>query len=85
MAAGSRTLKLSILGDVDNLLTNLKKGEKATNDYTTTLTDFGKKAALAFAAVAGAENRLRRQVRGVVVAGDGHVSHRWAQVRSPHR
>ena len=54
MAAGSRTLKLSILGDVDNLLTSLKKGEKATNDYTTTLTDFGKKAALAFAAVAGA-------------------------------
>lgn len=54
MAAGSRTLKLSILGDVDNLLTNLKKGEKATNDYTTTLTDFGKKAALAFAAAAGA-------------------------------
>lgn len=54
MAAGSRTLKLSILGDVDNLLTSLKKGESATNNYTTTLTDFGKKAALAFAAVASA-------------------------------
>jgi hypothetical protein len=54
MAAGSRTLKLSILGDVDNLLSSLKKGESATNDYTTTLTDFGKKAALAFAAAAGA-------------------------------
>ena len=54
MAAPSRTLKLSILGDVDDLLKNLKKGEKATGDYTDTLKDFGKKAALAFAAAGAA-------------------------------
>lgn len=54
MATPSRTLKLSILGDVDNLLTNLKKGSKATDDYTTTLTNFGKKAALAFGVAATA-------------------------------
>jgi hypothetical protein len=53
MAAPSRTLKLSILGDVSNLVSSLKTGEKATDDYTKTLTDFGKKAAMAFA-VAGA-------------------------------
>jgi hypothetical protein len=53
MAGPSRTLKLSILGDVDNLLKNLKKGENATDDYTKTLANFGKKAAVAFA-VAGA-------------------------------
>jgi hypothetical protein len=54
MAGASRTLKLSILGDVDNLVKNLKTGESATKNYTTTLGDFSKKAALAFAAVAGA-------------------------------
>jgi hypothetical protein len=54
MAGASRTLKLSILGDVGDLVKNLKKGETATNDYKKNLEDFGKKAALAFAAVASA-------------------------------
>lgn len=54
MAAPSRTLKLSILGDVSNLVSSLKTGEKATDDYTKTLTDFGKKAALAFTVAATA-------------------------------
>jgi hypothetical protein len=54
MAGASRTLKLSILGDVDNLVKSLKTGESATKNYTTTLGDFSKKAALAFVAVAGA-------------------------------
>jgi hypothetical protein len=54
MAAPSRTLKLSILGDVDDLLKNLKKGENATDDYTKTLANFGKKAAVAFAVVGAA-------------------------------
>ena len=54
MAGASRTLKLSILGDVSDLQKSLKKGETATNDYKKNLEDFGKKAALVFAAVAGA-------------------------------
>ena len=54
MAAPSRTLKLSILGDVSNLVSSLKKGEQATDDYTKTLTDFGKKAAVAFTVAATA-------------------------------
>jgi hypothetical protein len=54
MAAPSRTLKLSILGDVSNLISSLKKGETATDDYTKTLTDFGKKAAVAFTVAATA-------------------------------
>ena len=54
MAAPSRTLKLSILGDVSNLVSSLKKGEQATDDYTKTLADFGKKAAVAFTVAATA-------------------------------
>jgi hypothetical protein len=54
MAAPSRTLKLSILGDVSNLVSSLKTGEKATDNYTKTLTDFGKKAAVAFTVAATA-------------------------------
>jgi hypothetical protein len=54
MAAPSRTLKLSILGDVSNLVSSLKKGEQATDDYTKTLADFGKKAAVAFTVAASA-------------------------------
>jgi len=54
MAAPSRTLKLSILGDVSNLVSSLKKGETATDNYTKTLTDFGKKAVAAFAVVGAA-------------------------------
>jgi len=54
MAAPSRTLKLSILGDVSNLVSSLKTGEKATDDYTKTLGDFGKKAVAAFAVVGAA-------------------------------
>jgi hypothetical protein len=54
MAGASRTLKLSILGDVDNLVKSLKTGETATSNYTKTLGDFSKKAALAFTAVAAA-------------------------------
>jgi hypothetical protein len=54
MAAPSRTLKLSILGDVSNLVSSLKTGEKATDDYTKTLSNFGKKAAVAFTAAATA-------------------------------
>ena len=54
MAGPSRTLKLSILGDVSDLQKNLKKGENAQDDYKKNLEDFGKKAALVFAAVASA-------------------------------
>jgi cell division protein FtsB len=54
MAAPSRTLKLSILGDVSNLVSSLKTGEKAADDYTKTLGDFGKKAVAAFAVVGAA-------------------------------
>jgi hypothetical protein len=54
MAAPSRTLKLSILGDVSNLVSSLKTGEKAADDYTKTLSDFGKKAVAAFAVVGAA-------------------------------
>jgi len=52
--AGSRTLKLSILADVDNLTKNLKSGEQEVSTFGDKLGDFGKKAAAAFAVAAAA-------------------------------
>jgi len=53
MAEGSRTLKLSILADVDNLKKGLTQAGDDTESFGTKLGDFGKKAGAAFA-VAGA-------------------------------
>ena len=52
--AGSRTLKLSILADVDNLKKNLDTGAKDVQSFGDKLGDFGKKAGLAFAAAGAA-------------------------------
>lgn len=52
--AGSRTLKLSILADVDDLNQKLKSANSDVEGFTNKLEDFGKKAALAFAAVGAA-------------------------------
>jgi len=53
MAGDSRTLKLSILADVDNLTKNLNKASTETQGFGDKLTKFGKMAGAAFA-VAGA-------------------------------
>ncbi len=53
MATGNRTLKLSILADVDDLKKKLGQADKAVEDNSNNLQAFGKKAAAAFA-VAGA-------------------------------
>ena len=50
-SGGSRTLKLSILADVDNLKKGLNTAANDTDSFGTKLGEFGKKAALAFAAV----------------------------------
>ena len=52
--AGSRTLKLSILADIDNLKKNLNQGEKEVEGFGGKLEKFGKVAAAAFAAAAAA-------------------------------
>jgi len=49
-----RTLKLSILADVDNLKKQLGQGEKEVQTFGNKVAEFGKKAALAFAAAAAA-------------------------------
>jgi hypothetical protein len=54
MAAGSRTLKLSILADVDNLKKNLNAGSNDVQSFGDKVSDFGKKAGLAFAAAGAA-------------------------------
>jgi len=47
---GSRTLKLSILGDVDNLQKSLKAANADVEQSSSRMGDFSKKAGLAFAA-----------------------------------
>ena len=52
--AGSRTLKLSILADIDDLKKNLDTGSKEVEGFGGKLEKFGKVAAAAFAAAAAA-------------------------------
>jgi hypothetical protein len=54
MAEGSRTLKLSILADVDNLKKGLTEANTETEGFGGKLDGFGKKAGLAFAAAGAA-------------------------------
>jgi hypothetical protein len=54
MATGSRTLKLSILADVDQLNKSLKAANSDVESSSSKISDFGKKAGLAFAAAAAA-------------------------------
>jgi len=52
--AGNRTLKLSILADVDDLKKKLSQGEQEVKGFGDKLGEFGKKAAAAFAVAAAA-------------------------------
>lgn len=54
MASASRTLTLKLLADINNFTDGLDKGTKATKSTTDQITDFGKKAGLAFAAAGAA-------------------------------
>lgn len=52
--AGSRTLKLSILADVDDLKKKLGQGQNEVSSFGDKVSEFGKKAGLAFAAATAA-------------------------------
>ena len=54
MASQSRTLTLALAADIDNLKKGLNDAEKVVNKSADQIADFGKKAALAFAAVGAA-------------------------------
>ena len=54
MATGNRTLKLSILADVDDLKKKLGEADKAVETNSSKISEFGKKAAAAFAIAAAA-------------------------------
>jgi hypothetical protein len=54
MAGQSRTLKLAILGDIDQLKKSLDTGSKEVQSFGSKLGDFSKKAGLAFAAAGAA-------------------------------
>lgn len=68
--AGSRTLKLSILADVDDLKKNLTAGSKDVETFGDQVTKFGKVAAAAFVAAAAAAGAyaLKIGVDGVKAA-----------------
>ena len=66
MATGNRTLKLSILADVDDLKKKLGEADKAVETNASKITEFGKKAAAAFAVAAAAAAAY-----GVKLAVDG--------------
>lgn len=70
MAAGSRTLKLTILGDVDNLTKSLKTAETDTSTFGSKVEDVGKKVGVAFAAAAAAAGAyaIKMGVDGVQAA-----------------
>ena len=52
--AGTRSLTLKLLADVDNFTKNLKGADKEVKGFGTKVADFGKKAGLAFAAAGAA-------------------------------
>jgi hypothetical protein len=54
MASNSRTLTLALAADIDGLRNGLKDAEKVVDKSADQIADFGKKAALAFAAVGAA-------------------------------
>lgn len=67
-----RTLKLSILADVDNLKKQLGAGSKEVQSFGSKVADFGKKAALAFAAAAAAAGAMAIKIGkdAVIAASD---------------
>ena len=69
---GSRTLKLSILADVENLVKGLKTGSQDVESFGSKVADFSKKAALAFAAAAAAAGAMAVKIgiEGVKAASD---------------
>lgn len=56
--AGNRTLKLSILADIDNLKKNLTSADKEIQGFGGKLGDFAKKAGIALAAVGAAAGAM---------------------------
>ena len=70
MAGQNRTLKLSILGDVDQLNKSLKAANGDVEDSSNKMSDFGKKAGAAFAiaAAAAAAYAIKIGVDGVKAA-----------------
>lgn len=79
--AGSRTLKLSILADVDQLRKNLNAGGQEVNSFADRATEFGKKAAAAFAVAtaAAAAYATKLAVDGVKAAIEDEAAQRRLQ------
>jgi hypothetical protein len=80
MAGQSRTLKLSILADVDKLKQSLNVGSKDVDGFAGKIGDFSKKAALAFAAVAAAAGAMAIKIGVDAVKAASDLSETVAKV-----
>ena len=80
MVDRSRTLKLSILADVDNLTKNLKSGSKDVGTFGERVGDFSKKAAAAFAVVAVAAAAMAVKIGKETVAAASNLAETQSKV-----
>jgi hypothetical protein len=69
---GSRTLKLSILADIDNLNKSLKQGEAGVSGFTSKIQGFSDKMSLAFkvATAAAAAFAIKIGIDSIKAASD---------------
>jgi hypothetical protein len=80
VSTGSRTLKLSILADVDNLTKNLKSGSTDVGTFGDRVGDFSKKAAAAFAVVAVAAAAMALKIGKETVAAASNLAETQSKV-----
>ena len=78
--AGNRTLKLSILADIDNLKKNLAGADKEIQGFGGKLADFGKKAALALAAVGAAAGAMAVKIGKEAIAAASDLAETTSKV-----
>jgi len=78
--AGSRTLKLSILADIDNLKKNLNSADKEIQGFGGKLADFGKKAAIALAAVGAAAGAMAIKIGKEAIAAASDLAETTSKV-----
>jgi hypothetical protein len=78
--AGNRTLKLSILADIDNLKKNLAGADKEIQGFGGKLAEFGKKAALALAAVGAAAGAMAVKIGKEAIAAASDLAETTSKV-----
>ena len=78
--AGNRTLKLSILADIDSLKKNLTNADKEIKGFGNKLGDFAKKAGIALAAVGAAAGAMAIKIGKDAVAAASDLAETVSKV-----